>query len=302
MSSHQPLVSILINNYNYGGFIAEAIESALNQTYPHLEIIVVDDGSTDNSRDIIKNYQGKIIPIFKENGGQASAFNVGFAASQGDIICFLDADDLFVPEKIAETVEMFNQYPQTDWFFHPLEYLGQDLDSTPVETDPASTRIYDLRHSIEQGKLKGSFPFGTATSGICFKRSLLNKILPMPEAIRITSDDYIKYVALGLSPGCVCLRKLAIQRIHGNNAYTFQKGKIVLVIKIQFLTADAIKTNFPAFRQFADNLVSLGMNLSWKYQGNSLENNDLLKQYLASTPLLQQIKIYAKAMYYSLKR
>src|SRR6476646_282737 len=96
----EPLVSILINNYNYERFLKDAIDSALNQTYSKIEVIVVDDGSTDNSRSVIESYQDKVTAIFKENGGQASAFNTGFEASQGEIICFLDADDMFQPEKV----------------------------------------------------------------------------------------------------------------------------------------------------------------------------------------------------------
>ena len=102
-----PLVSVIINNYNYGHFLGEAIDSVLNQTYPNIEIVVVDDGSTDNSREIISSYQEKIISVLKENGGQASAFNAGFAASRGDIIFMLDSDDIFVPEKVAEVVNIF---------------------------------------------------------------------------------------------------------------------------------------------------------------------------------------------------
>ena len=64
-----PLVTILINNYNYGRYLREAIDSALGQTYPFREVVVVDDGSTDNSRDIIRSYGSKILPILKENGG-----------------------------------------------------------------------------------------------------------------------------------------------------------------------------------------------------------------------------------------
>jgi glycosyltransferase involved in cell wall biosynthesis len=63
-------VSIIINNYNYGSFLKDAIESSLNQTYPDTEVIVVDDGSTDNSRQIISSYEGLIIPVLKQNGGQ----------------------------------------------------------------------------------------------------------------------------------------------------------------------------------------------------------------------------------------
>lgn len=301
MSTSSPLVSILINNYNYGRFIAEAIDSALNQTYSNLEIIVVDDGSTDNSHEIIQKYEGKIIPILKENGGQASAFNVGFAASQGEIICFLDSDDLFSPEKVAEIVEIFNRYPEAEWCFHPLEYLGHDVNSSLSKINTGETGIYDLRSSVQQGKLSGKIPFGTATSAMCCKRSLLNQILPMPEIIRITSDDYIKYLASGLTPGVFSLKHLAIQRIHGNNACTFQKNKVNLRLKIQSLTAYYIKINFPILRKFSNNIFSSSMGLSLRYQGLNSENSELIKKYLASTSILEKIEMYARAMYYFLK-
>src|SRR5262245_6559987 len=103
-----PLVTVLINNYNYAQFLREAIDSALSQSYRRVEIIVVDDGSTDQSREIISSYGSRVTAVFKENGGQASAFNVGVAASRGDILCFLDSDDLFYPWKVNRIVELFN--------------------------------------------------------------------------------------------------------------------------------------------------------------------------------------------------
>ncbi len=94
-----PLVSILINNYNYGKFLKQAVDSCLNQTYENIEVIVVDDGSTDDSKQIINSLCDQIIPVLKQNGGQASAINAGFRVSSGDIICLLDADDLYLPER-----------------------------------------------------------------------------------------------------------------------------------------------------------------------------------------------------------
>ena len=95
----ETLVSIIINNYNYGRFLGKAIDSALKQTYAYTEIVVVDDGSTDNSRKVIASYGNQIIPVFKQNGGQGSAFNAGFKICNGDAICFLDSDDFFIPVK-----------------------------------------------------------------------------------------------------------------------------------------------------------------------------------------------------------
>ncbi|WRH66492.1 MAG: glycosyltransferase family 2 protein [Planktothrix sp. GU0601_MAG3] len=299
--SHTPLVSILINNYNYGRFLAEAIDSGLNQTYPNIEVIVVDDGSTDNSRSIIANYQQKIIPILKENGGQATAFNIGFAASRGDIICFLDSDDLFEPQKITEIVQIFEQNPEVSWCFHPLTYIGDKIDTEALETTTGTEGIYDLCGSIKQGKLQGKLPFGTATSAICFKRELLEKILPMPEAIRITSDDYIKYLALGLTPGFILFKKLAIQRIHGDNAYTFKPEKIDLRIKILCLTAYWMKKNFPQFEKFSNNMFALAVGLDWRYGSKNEENSQLKQNYIASTPMVSLIEIYLRATYYRIK-
>jgi glycosyltransferase involved in cell wall biosynthesis len=243
--NQSPLVSILINNYNYAGFLPAAISSSLEQTYPHLEIIVVDDGSQDRSRQVIEEYGQQIIPIFKVNGGQASAFNQGFAASSGEIICFLDADDLFSLNKVEKVVEIFQDYPDIGWCFHSLQ-MFTDKTAAPDHATPKSVNsgVYDLRNCLSQGKLRGKMPFeGTATSGICFRRSFLEQLLPMPEEIRITSDDYLKYAAFALTPGYILLEKLAQQRIHANNAYTLRKNQKSLRGKINILTAFWLKSN-----------------------------------------------------------
>src|SRR5271167_288166 len=97
-------VSVIITNFNYATFLGTAIQSALDQSYKVTEIIVVDDGSTDNSREVIASFGRCIIPIFKENGGQRSAANIGFSASTGDIVLFLDGDDAWRGDAIERIV------------------------------------------------------------------------------------------------------------------------------------------------------------------------------------------------------
>jgi glycosyltransferase involved in cell wall biosynthesis len=210
----EPLVSILINNYNYGRYLGAAIESALNQTYRHAEVIIVDDGSTDNSREVIASFGSRVISVLKVNGGQASAFNAGFAASRGNIICFLDADDWFLPEKTAEVVAAF-AHGEYGWFFHLLSADGNGDTPTDSGFRPGA---WDYRAQMAAGH---GFPYvPTATSALCFRRELLARILPMPEQIRITSDNYLKWAALSMERGLFSSDQLAVQRIHSSNLYT----------------------------------------------------------------------------------
>jgi len=116
------LASIIVNNYNYARFLREAVDSALDQTYRNTEVIVVDDGSTDGSREIIASYGDRIIPVLKENGGQNSALNAGFSLSRGDVILFLDSDDVLFPTAARTAIEAFSQpdvvkvhWPWVEW-------------------------------------------------------------------------------------------------------------------------------------------------------------------------------------------
>src|SRR5215470_16584996 len=141
----KPLVSVVINNYNYGRFVGEAIRSALSQSYAPVEVIVVDDGSTDNSRNVIEEYGKEITTVFKANEGQSSAFNAGFAKSSGEIVCLLDADDLFLPNKVEKVVGAYAD-KATGWCIHPLQSV--DATARPVAGPPDvryATGRYDFR-------------------------------------------------------------------------------------------------------------------------------------------------------------
>ncbi|NJR48858.1 MAG: glycosyltransferase family 2 protein [Leptolyngbyaceae cyanobacterium CSU_1_3] len=179
-----PFVSIIINNYNYGRFLESAIDSALRQTYPHVEIIVVDDGSIDDSRKIIASYANKVLPVLKPNGGQASAFNAGFAASRGEIICFLDADDLMLPQRIETVVHILTTQPDLMWGYHQVRQIdaaGNPIGDAPRPNETEQVFRFDVRDEIEQGFLR-QLPLPLpGTSGFCFRRSHLQKSYPCPK-------------------------------------------------------------------------------------------------------------------------
>jgi hypothetical protein len=126
--SAQPFVSVVLNNYNYGQYLEAAIGSVLSQTYTHFELIVVDDGSTDNSREIATKFADKAVLVFKENAGQASALNAGVARARGEIVCFLDSDDLWLPGKLRRVVEVFRQGPRIGWVRHKLSVVNSALE------------------------------------------------------------------------------------------------------------------------------------------------------------------------------
>ncbi|MGF1568340.1 MAG: glycosyltransferase family 2 protein [Nodosilinea sp.] len=308
--SNLPLVSILVNNYNYGQFLPEAIDSALDQSYSNTEVIVVDDGSTDNSREIIKSYGSQIKPILKENGGQASAFNLGFEKSQGEIICFLDADDTFLPQKIERVVEIFLAYDDIGWCFHSLKLINSDSEVISVPSTSDETKksgVYDITLDlINEGKIGGSLPIKIVTSGMCLRHNLLTKILPMPEEIRITSDDYIKYVALGLSEGFALLEQLSIQRIHGNNAYTMRNNNRSGIAKNCFLTAYWLRTNFPPLGIFSNKMFAVAIAVDdFKSLAKTLNEDSRLKEvvanYLSSSRYTDVFSIFARSFFYKLR-
>lgn len=132
------LVSIVIPCYNHAHYLPQTLESCLNQTYPHLEILVVDDGSTDNPREVVQHYP-QVKYIYQENKGLPGARNTGIRESTGDFLQFLDADDLLLPEKIARCMAVFERYPDTDVVYTDFETRSPDLKTIiPVER-PAMT-------------------------------------------------------------------------------------------------------------------------------------------------------------------
>ncbi len=134
--SNLPLVSIIIPTYNRKHYITDAIDSCLAQTYPHCEIIVVDDGSTDETEVFLRNtYGGQIRYIYQDNQGPGIARNTGIAAAKGDLIHFCDADDQLVSHKIQTCVDYLQSHPDIAVIHTYYQFVAPD-GKTPVDTTP----------------------------------------------------------------------------------------------------------------------------------------------------------------------
>jgi glycosyltransferase involved in cell wall biosynthesis len=213
------LVSIVINNFNYARFLRDAIDSALQQDYPNLEVIVVDDGSTDNSAQVIASYGTRVIPVYKENGGQGSTFNAGFAKSKGDVICFLDADDVFLPEKCSAVAHAYEQNPSASLIYHRLQHVDMNKNKTGKPW-PRSVLHGDIRSKVER---TGTWWPCPTTTALCPSRAFLSKILPLPaDAYRLCADGYIAGLAPFFGPVIGLDQTLAMYRMHGGNLWNFR--------------------------------------------------------------------------------
>ncbi len=292
------LVSILINNYNYGIFLRDAIDSALRQSYPNVEVVVVDDGSTDDSRDIIASYGKRITPVLKTNGGHASTFNAGFAASHGDIICLLDSDDLFLPDKAEQLVRVYKMEQEYSWCFDRLLWVDTRLQAIPGGSEQGSTHECDFRSDVRRGRLFFNAP---ATSGLSFRRSFLANLMPLPEAEGFgVGDEYLKIASLGLSRGYYLAQGYTLQRIHSGNAFTARPERDRLKLKsyIQLTTSCALAGRFPELRRFTDKQFAKAVALCWLAGGMSQVQRSMSSNYLSFTALRHKIGVISRAGYH----
>lgn len=211
-------VSVIISNYNYARFLTAAIESTISQSYQNFEIIVVDDGSKDNSRDVLvelqKQYPDKIKAIFQENRGQGGAFNTGFQACSGEVVAFLDADDIWKPNKLQQVVEIFQQ-PDIVGVMHLLE----EVDSEGHLLTNHPPRKYDLGDDLAKVVIETgnawNFP---PTSALSYRRSVLEQVFPIdPVRWRIWADGCLIYTTAFLGKIKTIDRVLGGYRIHGAN-------------------------------------------------------------------------------------
>jgi glycosyltransferase involved in cell wall biosynthesis len=217
MEQATTLATVVVRSYNYARFLRCAIDSALAQTYAPLEVIVVDDGSTDGSQELIKEYGSRLRPVLKENGGMASSLEAGLRASRGDILLFLDADDVLLPAAVEEAVAAFRD-PRTVKVHWPLIEIDEDSRETGRFLPRIPLAEGDLRQEmITSGPMCSD---GPPTSGNAWSREFLEGALPMPEPrAGYHADSYLHTLA-GLR-GVIgkIARPLTLYRAHASNDY-----------------------------------------------------------------------------------
>jgi glycosyltransferase involved in cell wall biosynthesis len=215
MKNTKPLFSVLIASYNYGRFLKAAVTSVIGQTLSDFEIVIVDDGSTDHTTEVIRQLLGtdsRVRAFRQVNSGQASAFNRAFAESRGQFICFLDADDLWMPDKLEWMKRIAAEARNTALFQHNMYVLRhcktKDLIYRPTLT---SGVVVDEIATLQR------LDFFVPTSGLAVPRKILAKIMPMPSQFRICADAYITRAVLAHGKLFSLDLPLGYYRIHGNN-------------------------------------------------------------------------------------
>src|SRR6266576_4879344 len=214
-----PLVSILISNYNYGAYLGDAIESALQQTYGKLEIVIYDDGSTDGSRQILERYRShdrRIIVVYQGNSGQSLALNAAFQKSAGDIICLLDADDVFMPDKVRRVVEAFGAAPDTGLAINRMLIVDKNrkcLGDIPLLSQLAMGWLGPSLNICGPRVLPGLPP----SSGLSLRRAIAESIFPLPSGLRAYADTLVQVLAPRITPIVAFQIPSSEYRVHGAN-------------------------------------------------------------------------------------
>ncbi|QBR00276.1 glycosyltransferase family 2 protein [Paraburkholderia pallida] len=203
-------ITIVICSYNYERFLREAIDSALAQEPQRTQVVVIDDGSTDGSRDIIASYGARVTPVLKANGGQASSYNLGLEMADTEYILYLDSDDVLYEGAVAQVLDTFERGGYAKVQF-TLDVIDGDSRSIGVCV-PHSQPPAECAGLLRSGWLYPSPP----ASGNAYRVSALKRVLPLPKTTRrgIAADFFAIYGVALVGPVGVIDTPLGGYRVH----------------------------------------------------------------------------------------
>jgi len=210
MVNYNPKVSVIIPTYNRANLLRLALDSVCAQSEKDCEIIVIDDGSQDDTEKVVKSY-GHIHYINISNGGVARARNIGIKSARGRFIAFLDSDDSWDPDKLRSQLEEFERYPESGMVFSNFRHIdhnGKILMDQFINIPSKGYSFVTRLHSI----IEGSLP--CATSTVMVRKSLLEKVGLFDEAYRI-AEDFDMWIRIMLSGEARFINKvLTSYRLH----------------------------------------------------------------------------------------
>jgi hypothetical protein len=221
-------VDIVVNNYNYAEYLPAAIKSALAQDHERVRVIVVDDGSSDKSRELLGRYEDRVEVVLKENGGQASALNAGMERVGGDVVLFLDADDTLAPDAATRVAAAF----AADGRLAKVQYRMSVIDAEGKPTGGLKPAAHLPMPSGDLAHAELAFPYDLvwmSTSANAFRAASLRRVFPIPERdFRICADWYLVHMATLLG-SVLSLEEIGgAYRMHGANSYEPQAAELDL--------------------------------------------------------------------------
>lgn len=248
-----PAATVLIDTYNQERFIAEAVESVLQQDFPasETEILVVDDGSTDRTAEIVRKFGPRVRLLRKSNGGQASAFNAGIPEARGEIVAFLDGDDWWKPKKLSAVMKALAENPQAGVVGHGIVQIDDATKEGSILA-PETPGYFDMSCAKGAQAFRNYMCF-LGTSRVTIRRRTLQRVLPLPEALRVEADEFMSAVAVALQGAVLLSEPLAFYRLHDENLFQFRVNDAAR-LRNKMIALDCLA------RELAARLAALGIS------------------------------------------